>query len=83
MPIASFSVRESGDSARSAGGLTKKAQARRGPPLISERNRRVAYAIRLPRYLVAAFRDVCEERGEQTKVVESAIRRYVAKHGGG
>ena len=64
--------------------MKKKAQKRRGPPPVAEEDRRIAYAVRLPRWLVEEFRDACGDvRGEATRVIEQAIRRYVAKHGGG
>ena len=66
------------------GAMKKKAQARRGPPLIAEEDRRIAFAVRIPRKLAEAFRDACGgKRGEATRVVETAIKRYCAKHGGG
>ena len=62
----------------------KKKARRRGPPPVAEQDRRIAYTTRLPRWLVEEFRDACGDvRGEATRVVEQAIRRYVAKHGGG
>jgi len=63
----------------------RKAQRkRRGPRPVAEQDRRIGYTTRLPRWLVEAFRDACgDKRGEQTRVVEKAIERYVKRHRGG
>ena len=63
--------------------MARKKPRRRGPPPVAEEDRRIAFTVRIPRKLAEAFREACgDKRGEQTKTVESAIRRYVAKHGG-
>ena len=55
---------------------------RRGRQPLPDHMRRVAFTVRIPGGLLEEFKELCdqEDPGEQTRVVEAALRRYVARN---
>ena len=55
--------------------------AKRKKTRVRESDRRVAFTVRLPAWLLSEFRTICErkEPGEQTRVIEEAVERYVKR----
>ena len=60
----------------------RKRKAGGGRPPLPEGEHRARYALRLPQDLLAQFRGATADkpRGEATRVIEQAIRKYVQKH---
>ncbi len=49
---------------------------------VPNHERRIAFTVRLPAALLQEFREVCDrlEPRTQTKVIEQAVRRFVARN---
>ena len=62
--------------------MARKKKPKLGRPPLPEGEQRVRYALRLPPDLLDQFREACADkpRGEATRVIEKAIRAYVARH---